>query len=78
MFTGPETLLRQSSYLGGTVRGEGFFEGNNGDAIEAHEWKCVRTLNGTFLLTLIDHCGLIFYRFMHDLSPLGALSEFPL
>ncbi|KAH9654565.1 START domain-containing protein [Citrus sinensis] len=43
---GPETLLRQSSDLGGSVRGEGFFEGDIGDAIEAHEWKCVRTLNG--------------------------------
>lgn len=53
MVTGPETLLRQSSDLGGSVRGEGFFEGDIGDAIEAHEWKCVRTLNGTFLLTFL-------------------------
>ncbi|KAJ4709656.1 protein ENHANCED DISEASE RESISTANCE 2-like [Melia azedarach] len=43
---GPETLLRQSSDLGGTARAEGYYEGDIGDAIEAHEWKCVRTLNG--------------------------------
>lgn len=52
MVTGPETLLRQSSDLGGTARAEGYYEGDIGDAIEAHEWKCVRTLNGIFLLTL--------------------------
>ncbi|KAG7548060.1 Protein ENHANCED DISEASE RESISTANCE 2 C-terminal [Arabidopsis suecica] len=44
---GPETLLRQSSTLVNDVRGDGFYEGgDNGDAIEAHEWKCVRTING--------------------------------
>ncbi|KAJ4846793.1 hypothetical protein Tsubulata_014108 [Turnera subulata] len=41
---GPETLLRQSSTLGANV--EGYFEGEVGDAVEAHEWKCVRTVNG--------------------------------
>jgi hypothetical protein len=40
---GPETLLRQSSNLGGK---SGYLDGEAGDAIEAHEWKCVRTLNG--------------------------------
>ncbi|XP_057968358.1 protein ENHANCED DISEASE RESISTANCE 2-like isoform X2 [Malania oleifera] len=25
---------------------DGFFEGDSGDAIEAHQWKCVRTING--------------------------------
>ncbi|XP_038700660.1 protein ENHANCED DISEASE RESISTANCE 2-like isoform X2 [Tripterygium wilfordii] len=43
---GPETLLRQSSKLGENVRSDGFMEMDTGDAIEAHEWKCVRTLNG--------------------------------
>ncbi|GAV83954.1 START domain-containing protein/DUF1336 domain-containing protein [Cephalotus follicularis] len=43
---GPETLLRQSSSLRGNGRSDGYFEGDNGDAIEAHEWKCVRTING--------------------------------
>lgn len=46
---GPETLLRQSSTLVNDVRGDGFYEGgDNGDAIDAHEWKCVRTINGMF------------------------------
>ncbi|KAF3573260.1 hypothetical protein F2Q69_00059314 [Brassica cretica] len=44
---GPETLLRQSSTLVNDVRGDSFYGGgDNGDAIEAHEWKCVRTING--------------------------------
>ncbi|CAA7022914.1 unnamed protein product [Microthlaspi erraticum] len=44
---GPETLLRQSSTLVNDVRSDGFYEGgDNGDAVEAHEWKCVRTING--------------------------------
>ncbi|KAK9268362.1 hypothetical protein L1049_000111 [Liquidambar formosana] len=42
---GPETLLRQSSNLAVDVRPDGYFEGS-GDAIEAHEWKCVHTING--------------------------------
>lgn len=37
---GPETLIRQSSELGNAI------EGDAGDAIEAHEWKCVRTVDG--------------------------------
>ncbi|XP_031263899.1 protein ENHANCED DISEASE RESISTANCE 2-like [Pistacia vera] len=41
---GPETLLQQSSDLGG--RADGYFEGDIGDVIEAQEWKCVRTING--------------------------------
>ncbi|OVA16368.1 START domain [Macleaya cordata] len=43
---GPETLLRQASDLGGAVRSDGYFEGDVGDAIEAHQWKCVHTVNG--------------------------------
>lgn len=43
-FTGPEGLLKQSSNLG--VRHDGYIAGDTGDAVEAHEWKCVRTING--------------------------------
>ncbi|XP_021275787.1 protein ENHANCED DISEASE RESISTANCE 2 [Herrania umbratica] len=43
---GPEMLLRQTSNLGGNGTSDGYFEGEFGDAIEAHEWKCVRTING--------------------------------
>ncbi|XP_052730841.1 protein ENHANCED DISEASE RESISTANCE 2 isoform X3 [Vigna angularis] len=39
---GPEKLLRQSSKLSRT---DGF-EGDGGDAVEAHQWKCVFTLAG--------------------------------
>ncbi|KAJ4958272.1 hypothetical protein NE237_025383 [Protea cynaroides] len=42
---GPENLLHQSSDLG-DFRSERYFEGDAGDAIEAHEWKCIRTFNG--------------------------------
>ncbi|KAK8535253.1 hypothetical protein V6N13_081392 [Hibiscus sabdariffa] len=47
---GPETLLRQTSSLGGYGTSDGYFEGQFGDAIEAHEWKCVRTINGIRIL----------------------------
>ncbi|KAI4335601.1 hypothetical protein L6164_014235 [Bauhinia variegata] len=40
---GPEPLLRQSSSLSGRPDG---FEGDSGDAFEAHQWKCVRTMDG--------------------------------
>ncbi|KAB5552818.1 hypothetical protein DKX38_010129 [Salix brachista] len=43
---GPETLLRQSSNLASNVRPDGYFDGEVGDAIEFHQWKCVRTVNG--------------------------------
>ncbi|KAM7265417.1 hypothetical protein ACFE04_003100 [Oxalis oulophora] len=43
---GPETLLRQSSELGNDGRSDAYFEGDTGDAVEGHEWRCVRTLNG--------------------------------
>ncbi|BFG20478.1 hypothetical protein CerSpe_067530 [Prunus speciosa] len=42
---GPETLLRQSSSLGPNST-EGYFQTDFGDAVEAYEWKCVRTVNG--------------------------------
>ncbi|CAM8942586.1 unnamed protein product [Rhodiola kirilowii] len=47
---GPETLLRKSSNLGANARPDGFFGGDDGDAVEAHEWKCVRTINGVRIL----------------------------
>ncbi|XP_028760833.1 protein ENHANCED DISEASE RESISTANCE 2 [Neltuma alba] len=40
---GPETLLRQSSIATSGLDG---FEGDSGDAFEAHQWKCVRTMDG--------------------------------
>ncbi|OMO90969.1 hypothetical protein COLO4_18731 [Corchorus olitorius] len=43
---GPEMLLRQTSNLAGNGASDGYFEGEFGDALEAHEWKCVRTING--------------------------------
>ncbi|XP_040952998.1 protein ENHANCED DISEASE RESISTANCE 2 isoform X2 [Gossypium hirsutum] len=43
---GPEMLLRLTSNLGGSGTSNRYFEGEFGDAIEAHEWKCVRTVNG--------------------------------
>lgn len=43
---GPEMLLRQTSNLAGHGASDEYFEGESGDAIEAHEWKCVRTVNG--------------------------------
>ncbi|XP_058114159.1 protein ENHANCED DISEASE RESISTANCE 2-like isoform X2 [Magnolia sinica] len=43
---GPETLLRKSSDL----RSDGYFDGDVTDAIEAHEWKCIRTVNGIRIL----------------------------
>ncbi|KAE8668556.1 leucine-rich repeat receptor-like protein kinase TDR-like [Hibiscus syriacus] len=47
---GPEMLLRKTSNLGGYGTSDGYFEGQFGDAIEAHEWKCVRTINGIRIL----------------------------
>ncbi|RAL53688.1 hypothetical protein DM860_015416 [Cuscuta australis] len=40
---GPEKLLRQASNLGAT---ELYYDTDGADAIEPHEWKCVRTING--------------------------------
>ncbi|XP_042484165.1 protein ENHANCED DISEASE RESISTANCE 2-like isoform X6 [Macadamia integrifolia] len=42
---GPETLIHQSLGLGDFMS-ERYFECDAGDAIEPHEWKCVRTING--------------------------------
>ncbi|KAL3362561.1 hypothetical protein AABB24_012055 [Solanum stoloniferum] len=40
---GPEKLLRKSSKLGAKSESDVYFEA---DVVEAHEWKCVRTLDG--------------------------------
>lgn len=51
LFKGPESLLRLSSKFFGNSDG---FEGEIGDAFEAHQWKCVRTMSGTLLLPHTD------------------------
>ncbi|KAG0466936.1 hypothetical protein HPP92_018516 [Vanilla planifolia] len=43
---GPETLLRKSSDLGSHVKLDAYPVGEIGDAKEAHDWRCVRTVNG--------------------------------
>ncbi|PSS13919.1 Protein ENHANCED DISEASE RESISTANCE like [Actinidia chinensis var. chinensis] len=43
---GPEILLRKSSNLGKNIGSDGYFQGDDGDVIEAHQWKCVQTVNG--------------------------------
>ena len=43
---GPEMLLRKTSDLGSTMRSSSYLEVDEGDAIEAHDWRCVRTVSG--------------------------------
>ncbi|XP_058067520.1 protein ENHANCED DISEASE RESISTANCE 2-like isoform X2 [Magnolia sinica] len=43
---GPEKLLRQSSDLGSNARSVEHLEGDVIDGNEAHEWKCILTVNG--------------------------------
>lgn len=46
---GPEMLLSRSSDLGSNdVKPHRLLEGDFLDAVEAHEWKCVHTVNGIF------------------------------
>lgn len=45
--SGPESLLRQSSDVGRNVKPDRYCDSDNEDAIEAHEWKCVRAVNGS-------------------------------
>ncbi|CAI0395102.1 unnamed protein product [Linum tenue] len=47
---GPEKLLLQSSSLGSKFKTDGYFEEERGDAVETHEWKCIRTINGVRIL----------------------------
>ncbi|XWS72590.1 hypothetical protein CRYUN_Cryun02cG0052900 [Craigia yunnanensis] len=51
---GLEMFLRQTSNLAGNGTSDGYFEGEFGDAIEAHEWKCVRTINGVRIFEDVD------------------------
>ncbi|XAR50738.1 hypothetical protein NMG60_11005152 [Bertholletia excelsa] len=43
---GPESLLRKSSNLATHDGSRGYFGGDDRDVIEAHEWKCIHTVNG--------------------------------
>lgn len=43
---GPEKLLRKASNLGANSESDVYFEADGADVIEAHEWKCIRTLDG--------------------------------
>lgn len=43
---GPEMLLRKTSDLESYMRTNTYLEVNTSDAIEAHDWRCVRTANG--------------------------------
>ncbi|PKA65521.1 hypothetical protein AXF42_Ash005855 [Apostasia shenzhenica] len=43
---GPEMLLKKTSELGSQVKTERYIEDDVGDAMEAHDWRCVRTING--------------------------------
>ncbi|KAJ0741115.1 putative START domain, protein ENHANCED DISEASE RESISTANCE 2, START-like domain superfamily [Helianthus annuus] len=56
MCVGPETLVRRSSNLGRHHRPSEFMEGDAADVVEAHEWRCVRTVNGVRLFEDVsDH-----------------------
>ncbi|KAJ6831262.1 protein ENHANCED DISEASE RESISTANCE 2 isoform X1 [Iris pallida] len=43
---GPEMLLRKTSDLESNMRTNTYLEVDTADAIEAHDWRCVRTANG--------------------------------
>ncbi|KAL0916761.1 hypothetical protein M5K25_014297 [Dendrobium thyrsiflorum] len=43
---GPEMLLQKTSELGSRLKTDRYLEGEVGDALEAHEWRCIRTING--------------------------------
>ncbi|KAK7304770.1 hypothetical protein VNO77_42657 [Canavalia gladiata] len=50
---GPETLVRRPSKFFGSSDG---FEGDTGDALEAHQWKCVRTMSASQVaLSIVTH-----------------------
>ncbi|KAF3338920.1 protein ENHANCED DISEASE RESISTANCE 2-like isoform X2 [Carex littledalei] len=44
---GPEMLLRQSSKIGNDKVLNAHVDDETGDALETHDWRCVRTVNGT-------------------------------
>ncbi|KAJ1700293.1 hypothetical protein LUZ63_000072 [Rhynchospora breviuscula] len=43
---GPEMLLRQASKIGNNNVLSANIDDETGDALEAHDWRCVRTING--------------------------------
>lgn len=43
---GPEMLLRKTANMGSHLSSDRYPESEVGDAIEGHEWRCVRTVNG--------------------------------
>ncbi|KAJ3704668.1 hypothetical protein LUZ61_008373 [Rhynchospora tenuis] len=43
---GPEMLLRQVSKIGNNKVLSAHIDDETGDALEAHDWRCVRTING--------------------------------
>ncbi|KAI0504766.1 hypothetical protein KFK09_015719 [Dendrobium nobile] len=43
---GPEMLLQKTSEPGSHLKTDMYLEGEVGDAMEAHEWRCIRTING--------------------------------
>ncbi|CAN1318633.1 Protein ENHANCED DISEASE RESISTANCE 2-like [Linum perenne] len=53
---GPEKLLQQVSNLDPKVRTDVDFEDESGDAVETHEWKCVRTINGVRIFEDVSDC----------------------
>ncbi|KAK9100412.1 hypothetical protein Scep_023842 [Stephania cephalantha] len=52
---GPESLIRQASDLGSNIRLDGYLEVHGGDAIEAHQWKCVCAVNGIRIFEDVAH-----------------------
>ncbi|KZV22562.1 protein ENHANCED DISEASE RESISTANCE 2 [Dorcoceras hygrometricum] len=52
---GPEMLLRKTSNLGSHGRLDAYFDADGGDVVEAHEWKCVRTINGVRIFEEVAH-----------------------
>lgn len=41
-------LLRQASKIGSDKVLNAHVDDETGDALETHDWRCVRTVNGTF------------------------------
>ncbi|KAK4765486.1 hypothetical protein SAY86_026576 [Trapa natans] len=63
---GPETLLRRSSNVG-----DMYFHSNAGDAIEANNWKCLRTIKGISIVNYQKGIIPIFcemVRFYYDIK----------
>ncbi|KAF3453005.1 hypothetical protein FNV43_RR03438 [Rhamnella rubrinervis] len=51
---GPESLLRHVTNLVANVQSDGY-ERDVSDAVEAHEWKCVQTINGVRIFEDVSH-----------------------